>query len=296
MSRDAASGWIPATLLEHAVAYGAKHAFDADRTARQDLFDARRAHALAAVHDAGVAGIDGACPLCGDQRRFVSPDSDAEVPNLREGLLCNGCRTNARVRAGLSMLAALCPDRKSPIYITEQVSSAYRWLRKRYPSAIGSEFERSWWRRAKLTRHLWLMGGIGRVRFQDVTRLTLADASQRAVVSFDVLEHVPDYRAALHEFARVTAADGWLILTAPFTGAERGLERARMLEEGRIEHLQPAEYHGDPLGAGVLCFHHFGWDLLDDLRVAGYRNAAVAMPWWPEAGLFDGLATIVAQR
>ncbi len=296
MSRETAADWIPATLLEHVVAYGTKIAFDADRAAHRDLFDARRSHAIAIVRDAGAAGIDGACPLCGGRRRFVSPASAAGEPDFREGLVCAGCRTNARVRAGLAMLAALCPDRKAPIYITEQVSAAYRWLRGGYPSAIGSEFVRSWWRYARLTRHLWWMGIFERVRFQDVTRLTLADASQRAVLSFDVLEHVPDYRAALREFARVTAADGWLILTAPFTGSEHGLERARLLEDGRIEHLQPAEYHGDPLGTGVLCFHHFGWDLLEDVRAAGYRHAAVAMPWWPEAGLFDGLATIVARR
>ncbi len=243
-----------------------------------------------------MAGVAGFCPLCESTRRFVSRDSAADEPDLREGSVCKGCGTNARVRAGLVMLHTACPDRAAPVYITEQVSPAYAWLRSLYPSASGSEFERSRWRRMKLSRHLRLLGGIGGVHFQDVTRLTFADASQRAVVSFEVLEHVPDYRAALREFARVTANDGWLILTAPFTGAEHGIERARMDGDGRVEHLQPAEYHRDPLGAGVLCFHHFGWDLLDDLRAAGYRHAAVVFPYWPEACVYDGLPTIVARR
>ena len=296
MSRDDASDWIPAALLEHAAAFFSKPAFDADRAIHRDRDDARRQHALAVIREAGTAGIVGICPLCDAPRHFVSLDSDADVPNLREGLVCDGCGNNARIRAGLAMLQQLCPDRAAPIYITEQVSSAYLWLRKRYPATIGSEFAPGWWHRMMLSCRLWWRGVIGRVRSEDATRLTLATASQFAVVSFDVLEHVPDYRAALREFARVTDAYGWLILTAPFSGNERSIERARVLADGRIEHLHPAEYHGDPLGGGALCFHHFGWDLLDDLRAAGYRHAAVVLSWWPEAGLFDGLTTILARR
>lgn len=293
--RDAIA-WLPAALLEHAVAYETKAAFDADRAGRSEHYGAQWREGIDAVRSGGDGGVAGCCPLCEARSCFVSFDRHAPTPSLREGLVCTGCRTNARVRAGLSMLAALCPDRNASIYITEQVSAGYRWLRGRYRSAIGSEFARGWWHRATLTFRLWWRRTPGHVRFEDVTRLRFADASMHAVVSFDVLEHVPDYRAALREFARVTATNGWLVLTVPFTGAERGLERARKLEDGRIEHLQPAEFHGDPLGAGVLCFHYFGWDALDDLRSAGYRHAAVVMPWWPEAGLFDGLATIVAQR
>ena len=34
------------------------------------------------------------------------------------------------------------------------------------------------------------------------------------------------------------------------------------------------EYHGDPISGGVLCFHHFGWALLDDVREAGFADVA----------------------
>ncbi len=290
------SGWLPRNALQHAVAYTSMRAWNADRAEHAAVFAAQWLQARAMVRGASVDGLDGHCPLCDAPRRFATQDRLADEPNLREGLVCDGCGSNARVRAGFAMLRALCPDNAAPVYITEQVSSAYLWLRKRYPAAIGSEFELSWWRRAKLSLRLLLMGGWASVRFEDVTGLALETASQRVVVSFDVLEHVPNYRAALHEFARVTALNGWLILTAPFIGGERSTERARLLADGRIEPLQPAEDHGDPLGNGVLRFHHFGWDLLDDLRAAGYRDAAVVLPWWPDAGLFDGLTTIIARR
>ena len=45
------------------------------------------------------------------------------------------------------------------------------------------------------------------------------------------------------------------------------------------------EYHGDPLGSGVLCFHHFGWALLDDLRGAGFADAAARRIHDPALGL-----------
>ena len=287
--------WLPGSASEHAVVHASKPECDADREARAGVLDGRRVRALAAIRDAGAAGIAGYCPLC-DARHFMSKDHAAGEPDLREGLACDGCRTNARVRAGLVLLRALCPERSSRIYLTEQVSTAYLWLCRHYPEATGSEYAPNWLRRARLALHLLGMSGRWRVRFEDVTGLTLATASQDAVVSFDVLEHVYDFRAALREFARITQAGGWLVLTVPFTGAESTLERARVHPGGRIEHIHPPEYHGNPLGDGALCFRHFGWDLLDDLRMAGYRHAAVVNPWWPEAGLFDGPVVIVAQR
>jgi hypothetical protein len=296
VTSEVALDWLPAALLEHADAHASKATFDADRHAQAERFAARQEQGADAMREAGAAGVQGRCPLCDAPARFLSPDHAAHVPNFREGLVCSGCRTNARVRAGLSLLHALCPDRGAPIYITEQASSAYACLRAHYPNATGSEFERGWWRRLRLSRHLLAAGIRELVRYEDVTRLRLQTSSQRAVVSFDVIEHVPDDHAALREFARVTEPDGWLVLTAPFAGTERSIERTRRYADGSIEHLLPAEYHGDPLGGGVLCHRHYGWDLLDALCNAGYRRAAVATSWWPEAGLFAGLATIVAQR
>ncbi|HEY2346098.1 MAG TPA: methyltransferase domain-containing protein [Xanthomonadaceae bacterium] len=293
---DAAPEWLPASFLEHAATYASKAAFDADRAARADLFDARYQQATGIVRDAGIDGVLGHCPLCEAPGRFVSPDHADDVPNFREGLVCERCHTPARVRAGLALLRTLCPRRDARIYVTEQASAAYLWLRSHRPRTIGSEFERNWQGRLRLSRHLWRARRFGLVRFEDVTRLRLETASQQAVASFDVIEHVADDRAALREFARVTEPGGWLVLTAPFAGTERSIERTRVAADGRIEHLLPPEYHGDPLGGGVLCHRHYGWDLLEALREAGYRDAVVAMPWWPEAGLFDGLATVIARR
>jgi hypothetical protein len=41
-----------------------------------------------------------------------------------------------------------------------------------------------------------------------------------------------------------------------------------------VVHLLPPEYHGDPVtDTGCLCFYHFGFDLLDVCKSAGFAEA-----------------------
>jgi hypothetical protein len=41
--------------------------------------------------------------------------------------------------------------------------------------------------------------------------------------------------------------------------------------------LEP-EYHGDPLSSdGILCFYHFGWDLLEEFRRCGFRSVKLVI-------------------
>ena len=46
----------------------------------------------------------------------------------------------------------------------------------------------------------------------------------------------------------------------------------------------------------MLCFYHFGWDLLDAAREAGFSKAEMVLPWAPAYGLFGNLWTLVARR
>jgi SAM-dependent methyltransferase len=134
------------------------------------------------------------------------------------------------------------------------------------------------------------------VVLQDVTALTFGDASQDAIVSFDVLEHVPKFGAALREFVRTLRPGGLLIATAPFIALNAHTEvRARHRADGTIEHLKPPEMHGDPLSDGVLCYYHFGWDLLDRMHDAGFAEAAWHYSWDPAQALF-GMWTLVARK
>ena len=272
--------------------------WDAHWTRHPQIFPERQAREQAIATMATDDAIDGICLLCGTPQRFALPSLAAGLsPNMREELHCSGCSLNARVRAAFELLQRLCPDPDARIYLTEQASPAFVWLQRRHSTLVGSEFAPKLSTRLRLGLYLRRIGGGGAVRFEDVTRLQMSDASMDAVASFDVLEHVPDYRAALAEFARVTRPGGWLVLTAPIDlHAVQSVQRARLRTDGTIEHLLEPQYHGDPLGEGVLSYHLFGWDLLDALRAVGYRETAVAWPWNPGAGLYPGLPTLIARR
>jgi SAM-dependent methyltransferase len=138
------------------------------------------------------------------------------------------------------------------------------------------------------------------LRHEDVTQLTFDDGQFDQVLSFDVLEHVPNAQNALKELSRILRRHGTLLLTAPFdVSARKNLQRASVSDLGEITHFQTAEYHGDPVNPseGILCYWWFGWEILDQLREVGFSDAAVFFCWSAEAGYLGPPSPfIVAQR
>jgi SAM-dependent methyltransferase len=269
------------------------HAREADavRYARQDDETA------ALHHDLTAAGLRGFCVICDADRWFRCPELErGQAVSLRESLCCEGCGGNARQRAAATVLIDSIPLPQSRVYLTEQASRFYLHLRNRARQLQGSEFVHSWPARLRLSLWLLRQGHLRWLRREDVTRLSFRDRSFDAVVSLDVLEHVPDFRRALAEFARVLRPDGVLVLSVPFY-AEAGHSRelARIVD-GVVEHLQPPEFHGDPVSGGVLCFHHFGWDLLEALREAGFTGAEALLVRDPAQGLPAAQWIIRARR
>ena len=230
---------------------------------------------------------------------FFNIQSDTQPADLREQLVCATTGLSARARFSLTLAGRLLgnPD-EAELYVTEQATLGYRWIKARYPRAVGSEYfdEES---RPNLQAALGMLSIPDETLcFQDVTQLSHPDRSFDAILSFDVLEHVPDYQAALSEFYRVLKPGGYLILTAPFEQSEStGTLRARLESDGSITHLEEPEYHGDPVReGGVLCFHNFGWDLLDSVREKGFQDALMALPWDYTQGMVGPLWTLVARR
>lgn len=246
--------------------------------------------------DPSSGSITSWCPAC---RRETRMSFSAGHPNFREQMTCSDCRLNARNRAMIDLLERLLVRLDSPsIYLTEQVSPLYRWLKARCPDVLGSEYvgERRSARLIAWLRQLCLRRE--RLNLADVTALNLATDSRDVLICCDVLEHVPDYPAALGEFARVLRPGGWLLLTVPFM-ADTGqtVVRARIDADGRLEHLLSPEYHADTTSSqGVLAYYNFGWDLLERLRAAGFERAAWCLSRAPALGLPAGMWTLLAQR
>lgn len=240
----------------------------------------------------------GWCGLCCSATRFAFGGKTGDPVNLREEMHCERCELNARNRVALSMVLALAGRREARVYSTEQASPAFRWLKRAFPDAIGSEYfdEQGG---ARLRRQLQaLFDPAPELRHEDVTALSFADRDLDLVLSSDVLEHVPDYRSALAEFARVLRPGGDLVLTVPFMdNSHQSLLRAEIEADGSIVHHVEPEYHGDPVSPhGVLAFHSFGWDLLDALREAGFADAHWCLPWAPAQAVFSGLWWLHARR
>ena len=203
---------------------------------------------------------------------------DGAHPNWRERLQC-ACGLNNRIRASLYFLSSHVSNPQSVrIYATEQVTAFFTQLRRRYPLAVGSELLRDNTPRG-------CMNAAG-VRHEDVTNLTFHSSSFDVVLSFDVLEHVPDYVSAMREMARILRPGGTLLASFPFDTTTVSTQvRAQVAADGSIRHLFPAEYHGDPVDeAGCLCFQVFGWSVLNDLAAAGFVDARAIFYWSADLG------------
>ena len=242
--------------------------------------------------------LNGYCYICGPVKLSFSnkygwkdESTGKDVINWRENLVCPHCGLNNRMRAIVHILGEYSSINKTaPVYITEQTTKLFTFLRSSlFPSLIGSEF----------IGNTCPLGDIHKgILNEDLTCLTFADNSLAGVFSFDVLEHIPDFRKALSEVYRCLASEGEFVFSVPFNpSSEKTLIRAEMDAEGNIKHILQPEYHGDPLDEkGVLCFQTFGWDLLDVLQQIGFYDINALDYWSKEYGYLGESLIFVARK
>ncbi len=278
---------------------GCKAEFDQSRDVRERLCEAQAAVSSRLPVDWERFTRRGYCSVCRQPAEFLIDAYAALVrdgvrqPNWRERVVCPRCGLNNRTRAALHLFDRLGrPESHSRVYVTEQLTPLYQHLVSRYPQTIGSEYLGD-----RIPRGQHDARGI---RNEDVTALTLGDASVDFVLCFDVLEHVGNYRAALAEFARILAPGGALLLTVPFaTDADATITRAVLEPDGTIRHCAPPEYHGDPNDPerGCLLYRIFGWDLLPSLTVSGVSDPTLHLLWSSAFGyLGDPQIVLTARR
>ncbi|MEO9090417.1 MAG: methyltransferase domain-containing protein [Rhodanobacter sp.] len=204
------------------------------------------------------------------------------VPNLREGMVCRRCKMSNRKRLlwqAIVETTGMQPDVR--IALLEAHSPLGRQLALRYPHLVESEFLGEDHVAGQIYNHR------GRpVRHESLLGLSWVDAALDLIAHTDVLEHVEHHCAALAECHRVLEPGGQLVFTMPFfMFSANNLLRGRTRDDGSVEHLQLPEYHGDGLRAeGIYTWHHFGWQLLADLRAAGFCKVQIGLDYDPFAG------------
>lgn len=230
--------------------------------------------------------VPGFCYVCSEDVNFYSDfmyayvdERGRRMPNWRERLLCPRCGLNNRMRASIHVFHQQCnPDRDDVIYLTEQITPMFSWFQNNYPNVIGSEYLGN-----TVPRGTTNSQGI---RNESISDLTFPDAQFDYILSFDVFEHVPDFQKAFYECSRCLKPHGTLFFTIPFDlNLQENLVRAKINYRGEIEHILPPEYHGDPLNKdGCLCYHHFGWEVIDQLCNSGFSDIAFYFYWSMEYG------------
>jgi SAM-dependent methyltransferase len=127
------------------------------------------------------------------------------MPNWRERLECPSCHLVNRMRAIVHLFEQECkPMHDSKIYITEQTTPLYTLLKTTYHNTCGSEYLGD-----VLGYGYFNQNGI---RNEDLTKLSFNNDEFDFILSFDVLEHIPNYRNALLECYRSLKPGGSLFL------------------------------------------------------------------------------------
>jgi SAM-dependent methyltransferase len=112
------------------------------------------------------------------------------------------------------------------------------------------------------------------VRHESLMSLTYPDETFDIVLHSDTLEHVPGVEKSLSEIWRVLKKGGVSIFSVPIIrNGRRTLTRALMLDNGKIEHVLPASYHGGSMQKTnqYLVFSEFGDDFTMMIQKQGFK-------------------------
>jgi SAM-dependent methyltransferase len=94
-------------------------------------------------------------------------------------------------------------------------------------------------------------GGRGAMIRMDMTRMGFADNTFDAAICSHVLEHIPDYKAALFELNRVLKEEGIALIDVPFS------------PRGGTVKLESPDHQGH--------FHNFGADIIERIEEASFK-------------------------
>jgi SAM-dependent methyltransferase len=205
------------------------------------------------------------CPVC-DAKRII-----VRLHRNQIAVRCLTCRATAVTMSLVAVLRQLVPDLSSKeIYELSSRGPLVSFLKKTCRKMTCSEY----------------LDGIppgdshNGILCQDVQQLTFADNSFDLCTSTEVFEHVPNDLAGFSEIKRVLRPGGLFLFTVPLFPSPDTVERTRLDHKQQIEHLLPAQYHGDPIRdhQPVLVFRDYGKDITQRILNQGFSTAKLVRP------------------
>lgn len=220
----------------------------------------------------------GRCPCCDRTTLFISGGA-----HLREDLRCIRCYCPERSRAVMCAM-----DERIPGWRTAKLheASPYGALSNKLSTSCES-----------YSSSTYLPDPNRQARdHQDLQSLSFADQSFDIFVSQDVFEHISDPIKALKEVHRVLKPGGSHIWTVPYYASSPTAKCAE-ITDGRIVHLAPPEYHGDPLDPdGALVFTRWGNDLVAIVDGAAGFSTGIIEIHNPGSGIIGNCSQVFISR
>jgi len=204
--------------------------------------------------------IYGKCNICGHHVIFICTDQSGKRNNLN----CPICTSSARKRHIAKVLldefkSLSLGDLRHHIYSLDAYDPIWKYSQgnSNFVSSLYLDDVPS----GKLIDE--------RIYRQDVQKLTFQDESFDAVISEDVMEHVPFDEKGFSEIYRVLKPSGVHIFTVPFKFNEPTLVRIDSISKKQIG---PEEWHGDRLRGLIAAYRSYGVNMLEMLENIGFET------------------------
>lgn len=191
----------------------------------------------------------GYCPICEAQGTFVAERegdlAEKWFPNwFRSSLKCTKCNAPPRERLIARTLTALRPNWRD---LSIHESSPGGWafsakLRRECKGYVPTQYDPTFPFGQQHSSKRW--------QNEDLEAQTFADAQFDVVITQDVFEHLFHPGIAMKEIARTLRPGGIAVMTVPVVNGWGTTTRRASLVDGKVLHLLPAQYHGNPVGDG----------------------------------------------
>jgi SAM-dependent methyltransferase len=197
----------------------------------------------------------GYCPICDSQTRFIEKDTW-----LRDFYVCQKCYSTPRQRAIIVVLELFFPEWKNlKIHESSPGGASSTTIEKH-----GAEYTPT-----QFFQDVTLGNSKEGIRCENLEKMTFEDNSFDLMITQDVFEHVMNPLAAFKEIERILKPGGAHVFTMPwYPKLNKTVQRARQLDNGEIEFLEEAIYHGNPIDSkGSLVTFDWGADFVDFIYV-----------------------------